>query len=60
MTYKEKMRKLENWLESQYGEACKKCGEADDRGNNTAAFVAGVTGMVFLQVLNKLNEIERS
>lgn len=60
MTYKEKMGKLENWLEIQYGESYKRCKKEDENGNGNAALVAAISGMVFLQVLNKLSEIEKA
>lgn len=60
MIDKEKIREFESWLKNQIEEANKRCIEAYESGSSTAVSVEVISGFVLTQVLNKLNEIERS
>lgn len=60
MTDKEKMRELENWLKMQETKAVERWKAADESGNSVGAFAEETIGFVLIQVLYKIEEIERS
>lgn len=59
MTDKEKMIELKNWLKVQKTEVAEKRKEADESGDSIAIVVGGIVKLVLLQVLLKIEEIEK-